>query len=180
MTGVARVGRFPRRELMLATVFGACALFCGAARVAHAQPPQPSQPPQPPPPAAAPQAVASPRAEVLVLHGTNCATPRVDPAVGDVVPPSKHKCWAVKDMGLLALVQGTPATMRLPNGRTFKVEFNGLTPDKRYKVAASINKPNTTEFMPLAEFTADPGRKFHVGGFAHEGGSLVLAIKIIP
>lgn len=157
------------RKLMLATVLAGCALLTGVTgspREARAQ--------------AAPPPPASPRAEVLVLHGTNCTTPRVDPAVGDVVPPSKHGCWVVKDKGLLPLVQGTPSTMRLPSGRTFRIDYNGLTPEKRFKVAALINKPNTTEFLPLAEFTADPGRKFHVGGFAYEGGSLVLAIRIIP
>lgn len=166
----------PRRKLMLASVVLGCALFTGVTaspRDAAAQPP-------PPPAPAPPQTPAAPRAEVLVLHGTNCTTPRVDPAVGDVVPPSKHNCWVVKERGLLTLAQGTPATMRLPSGRTFRIDYNGLTPEKRYKVAALINKPSTAEFLPLAEFTADPGRKFHVGGFAYEGGSLVLAIKILP
>lgn len=166
------VRAIPRRRPMLASVVLGCALLTGVTaspREALADPPAP-----------APAPAAAPRAEVLVLHGTNCTTPRVDPAVGDVVPPSKHNCWVVKEKGLLTLAQGTPATMRLPSGRTFRIDYNGLTPEKRYKVAALINKPNTTEFLPLAEFTADPGRKFHVGGFAYEGGSLVLAIKILP
>ena len=35
-------------------------------------------------------------------------------------------------------------------------------------------------FNPLAEITAEPGRKFHVGGFAYQNGSLLLAIRIVP
>jgi hypothetical protein len=122
---------------------------------------------------------AGAKAEVLVIHGTACATPSVDPEIGEV-PPLKHNCWKLLSKKLLPLAQGTPSTMGLPNGRTFQVTFNGQAPDKRYKVAASISKPDGAGFNPLAEITAEPGKKFHVGGFAYQGGSLVLAIRIVP
>jgi len=153
----------PRRKLMLATVIAGCALFAGAPGIAEAQP----------------AGARSPSAEVLVIHGTTCATPSVDPAIGDV-PPLKHNCWKLLDKRLLPLAQGTPSTMPLPNGRTFQVAYNGQSPDKRYKVAASISKPDGVGFNPLAEITAEPGKKFHVGGFAYQNGSLVLAIRILP
>lgn len=153
----------PRRKLMLATVIAGCALMVGAPGIADAQP----------------AGARSPSAEVLVIHGTTCATPSVDPAIGDV-PPLKYNCWKLLDKRLLPLAQGTPTTMPLPNGRTFQVAYNGLSPDKRYKVAASISKPDGVGFNPLAEITAEPGKKFHVGGFAYQNGSLVLAIRILP
>lgn len=153
----------PRRKLMLATVIAGCALFIGVPRDAEAQP------------------AAGPKAEVLVIHGTTCATPSVDPQIGDV-PPLKHNCWKLLDRGLLPLTQGTPSTMKLPNGRTFQVSYNGLTAEKapRFKVGASISKPDGAGFNSLAEITAEPGKKFHVGGFAYQSGSLVLAIRIVP
>jgi hypothetical protein len=153
---------FHRRKLMLGAVMAASALLVGVPREADAQ-------------------TAGPKAEVLVIHGTTCATPTVDPAVGDV-PPLKHNCWKLLDKKLLPLAQGTPSTMQLPNGRTFQVVYNGPTGEKppRFKVGASISKPDGAGFNPLAEITAEPGKKFHVGGFAYQNGSLVLAIRIVP
>ena len=156
---------FHRRKLMLASVVAGCALLIGVPRDADAQAP----------------AARAPSAEVLVIHGTTCATPSVDPAVGDV-PPLKHNCWKLLDKKMLPLAQGAPSTMGLPNGRTFQVVYNGPTGEKppRFKVGASISKPDGAGFNPLAEITAEPGKKFHVGGFAYQNGSLVLAIRIVP
>jgi len=153
----------PRRKLMLATVIAGCALFVGVPRDAEAQP------------------AAGPKAEVLVLHGTTCTTPSVDPSIGEI-PPLKHNCWKVLDRKTLPLTQGTPSTMQLANGRTFQVAYNGPTGEKppRFKVTASISKPDGAGFNPLADITAEPGKKFHVGGFAYQNGSLVLAIRIVP
>ncbi len=154
----------PRRRAMLGSVVAGCALLLGVSVGA---------------PAVAEAQGAGPKAEVLVIHGTTCATPSVDPAIGDV-PPLKHNCWKLLDKKMLPLSQGAPSTMPLPNGRTFQVAYNGQSPDKRFKVAASISKPDGAGFNPLAEITAEPGKKFHVGGFAYQNGSLVLAIRIVP
>jgi hypothetical protein len=156
----------PRRKVMLASLIAGCALLVGGPSgvipAADAQP-------------------AGPKAEVLVLHGTTCAAPSVDPQIGEV-PPLKHNCWKLLDKKTLPLAQGTPSTMSLPNGRTFQVTYNGATAEKpvRYKVGAAISKPDGAGFNPLADVTAEPGKKFHVGGFAYAGGSLVLAIRILP
>lgn len=154
----------PRRrfaKLVLAGAMTGCALLVGAPQVAEAQAP------------------SGPKADVLVIHGTTCDKPSVDPAIGEV-PPLKYNCWKVLDRKLLPLTQGTPSTMKLISGRTFQVAYNGLSPDKRYKVAASISAPDGNGFNSLAEITAEPGRKFHVGGFAYQNGSLLLAISIVP
>ena len=153
----------PRRKLLLASVIAGCALLVGAPQVAEAQP------------------AGAPKAEVLVIHGTQCDRPSVDPAIGEV-PPLKYNCYKLLDRKLLPLTQGAPSTMQLANGRTFQVAYNGLSGDKppRYKVAALISAPNGAGFNPLAEITAEPGRKFHVGGFAYQNGSLLLAIRIVP
>ena len=152
--GPGRLGK-----LLLAGAIAGCALLVGAPQ-AEAQP-------------------GGPKAEVLVIHGTQCDKPSVDPAIGEV-PPLKHNCWKLLDKRVLPLAQGTPSTMPLPNGRTFQVAYNGQSPDKRFKVAASISKPDGVGFNPLAEITAEPGKKFHVGGFAYQNGSLLLAIRIVP
>jgi hypothetical protein len=127
------------------------------------------------------EAQGAPKAEVLVIHGTACDKPSVDPAIGEV-PPLKYNCWKLLDKKMLPLAQGTPSTMPLPNGRTFQVAYNGQSGDKppRFKIATSISKPDGAGFNPLAEITAEPGKKFHVGGFSYQGGSLLLAIRITP
>lgn len=155
----------PRLKLgkhLLAGVLAGSALLASAPQVAEAQ-------------------GGGPKAEVLVIHGTQCDKPSVDPQIGEV-PPLKYNCYHLLDRKLLALQQGAPSTMQLVNGRTFQVAYNGLSSDKppRFKVAASISNPAGAGFNPLAEITAEPGRKFHVGGFAYQNGSLLLAIRIVP
>ncbi len=149
-------------KLLLASAIAGCALLASAPQIAEAQP-------------------AGPKAEVLVIHGTQCDKPSVDPAIGEV-PPLKYNCYKLLDRKLIPLTQGQPSTMKLANDRTFQVAYNGLSGDKppRYKVAALISAPNGAGFNPLAEITAEPGRKFHVGGFAYQNGSLLLAIRIVP
>ncbi|MDB4946802.1 MAG: hypothetical protein JWP97_6336 [Labilithrix sp.] len=147
--------------LVLAGAVAGCALLVGAPSTAEAQP-------------------STPKAEVLVIHGTQCATPSVDPAIGEV-PPLKYNCYKLLDRKVMPLAQGTPSTMQLANGRTFQVAYNGVAGNPpRYRVATSISAPSGAGFQPLAELTAEPGRKFHVGGFAYQNGSLLLAIRILP
>ena len=69
-----------------------------------------------------------PKAEVLVIHGTDCPAPKVDPSIGEV-PPLKHNCWALLDKKTLQLTQGAASTMVLANGRTFQIVYNGKTGD---------------------------------------------------
>lgn len=124
---------------------------------------------------------AAPKAEVLVIHGTTCDAPSVDPAIGEV-PPLKYNCYKLLEKRQLSLSQTAPSTMALANGRTFQVVYHGQTNDKppRFKVATSISKPDGSGYNPLAEISAEPGRKFHVGGFSYQNGSLLLAIRIVP
>jgi hypothetical protein len=133
--------------------------------------------------ASTPEASADnpPKADVLVIHGTDCATPKVDPAIGDV-PPLKHNCWTLLDHKTLTLNQGAASTMGLANGRTFQIVYNGKTTETppRFKVSTSISKTDGPGFNPLADIAAEPGKKFHVGGFVHQNGTLLLAIRITP
>ena len=102
--GPGRLGK-----LLLAGVIAGCALLVGAPQ-AEAQP-------------------GGPKAEVLVIHGTQCDKPSVDPAIGEV-PPLKYNCYRLLDRKLLPLQQGAPSTMQLANGRIFQVTYNGLSGDK--------------------------------------------------
>lgn len=121
----------------------------------------------------------SAKAELLVIHATDCDKPSVDPAIGEA-PPLKYRCYKLVDKKQLALTKGQPTTAPMPNGRTFQLTLTDATADKRFKVSAAISQPDNKGFMTLANITAEPGKQFHVGGFAHGGGVLVLAIRVTP
>lgn len=120
-----------------------------------------------------------PQAEVLVIHGTQCDKPSVDPAIGEM-PPLKYNCYKLVEKKMMPLTRGQSSTTSLPNGRTFQLTFSDQTADKKYKVAAAISQPDGKGYMKLADITAEPNKRFNVGGFAYQNGALVLAIKIVP
>ena len=160
------MNKHPRREMLafgLAHVLAfACAVVTsvGHERVAEAQ-------------------GNGPQAEVLVIHGTQCDKPSVDPQIGEM-PPLKYNCYKLIERKLVPLTKGQASTAPLPNGRTFQITYSDQTADKRYKVAAAISQPDGKGFLKLADITAEPNKRFNVGGFAYQGGALVLAIKILP
>lgn len=125
------------------------------------------------------EAQSGPNAEVLVIHGTQCDKPTVDPAIGEM-PPLKYNCYKLLEKKVLPLQKGKPSTTPLPNGRTFQVTLNDVTPDKRYKVGAAISQPDNNGFLKLADITAEPNKRFNVGGWAYQNGAIVLAIRVLP
>jgi hypothetical protein len=147
-----------RRTLALAAVAAGCALFTSTPDA---------------------EAQGNPKADVLVIHATQCDKPSVDPQIGEA-PPLKYNCYKLIERKNLPLTKGQAATTGLPNGRTFQVLLNDTTPDKRFKITASISQPDNKGFLKLADITADANKQFHVGGFAYQGGALVLAIRIAP
>lgn len=130
---------------------------------------------------AAPKAVAegTPNAEILVIHGTQCDKPSVDPAIGEA-PPLKYNCYKLLEKKLLPLQKGQANTTPLPNGRTFQVTLNDVTPEHRYKIGAAISQPDGKAFLKLADITADANKRFTVGGWAYQQGAIVLVIRVVP
>ncbi len=129
----------------------------------------------------APEADAQPsvpKADVLIIHATQCERPSVDKEIGEA-PPLKYNCYKLVNRTTLNLVKGQPASTVLPNGRTFQLTLTDLTPDKRFKVSAAISNPQGG-FMKLADITSEANKQFHVGGWAHQGGALVVGIRINP
>lgn len=146
-----------RRKLMLAAVVAGAALF-----------------------AKVPAAVAQggPKADVMVIHATQCKEGTVDPAIGEA-PPLKYNCYKLLERKPLPLVKGQASTTPLPNGRTFQLTYADNAGGK-YKVSAAISQPDNKSFNKLADITAEPNKPFTVGGFAYQGGALVLTIRIVP
>ncbi|MCL2778343.1 MAG: hypothetical protein FWD73_10090 [Polyangiaceae bacterium] len=120
-----------------------------------------------------------PTAEVLVIHGTQCEKPSVDPAIGEM-PPLRYNCYKLLEKKRLPLSRGQASSMALPNGRTFQLTLHEVTSQKHYKVGAAISQPNGKGFLKLADITAEPNKRFNVGGWAHEKGTILLGIRILP
>lgn len=123
---------------------------------------------------------APPHAEVMVIHATKCEKRSVDPAIGEAPPSLGYDCLKLLDRKSLPLVLNQPATMTLPNGRTFELRYNGRDGGK-HKVTASIsNADKSPGLTKLADINAEPNKAFNVGGFAYQGGVLLLSTKIVP
>ena len=153
-------------------IFGALAL--GAALSAHV--PAKADPP------AAPKAdqPSSPTAEVMIIHATKCDKKSVDPALGDAPPALGYDCLKLLDKKTMPLVLNQPSTTALPNGRTFQLVHSAKV-GNRFKVTASISPADgSAGFTKLADITAEGHKAFNVGGFSHQGGVLVLTVRIIP
>lgn len=150
-----------RRQILLSALALGCAVFAS------------------PPVLAQGAGGGAPQAEVLVIHGTQCDKPSVDPAIGEM-PPLKYNCYKLVEKKMMPLTKGQSSTTSLPNGRTFQLTFSDQTSDKKYKVGAAISQPDGKGYMKLADITAEPNKRFNVGGFAYQNGALVLAIKIVP
>ena len=121
---------------------------------------------------------AVPKAEVLVIHATKCDQKKVDPAIGDAPPSMGYDCLKLVRKETMPLPLGQPSTTKLPNGRTFQLLQRERVGSK-YRVTASIDSPDG-KFVELANITAEPNKPFNVGGFSHQGGVLLLTIKIAP
>jgi hypothetical protein len=152
----------------LSLVLGAVALgvaFMGHVPTASADPPVQA---------------AAPKAEVLVIHATKCDKKSVDPQIGDQRPAMGYECLKLLEKKTMPLPLNQPSTTPLPNGRTFQLLHTARV-DGRYKVTASISPADRTPgYTKLADITADPNKPFNVGGFAYQGGVLVLTVRIVP
>ena len=76
------------------------------------------------------------------------------------------------------LQTGQPSEIRLPNGRSLRLVLQQVMPDGRYRVRVSINRPNQNDYLPLLQVLASPGDPFFVAGQAHQGGTLVVGVRV--
>jgi len=132
------------------------------------------------PPAAA-QAPAV-RAEVLVVLAKEEAG-TIDPELADLPalrrPPfNGFRSMEILDRPTAQLRPGQDHDLTLPNGRRMRLTLLRVTPDGRYQVRVSINRPEQRDYLPLLTVVASPGDPFFVAGQAHRGGTLVIGIRL--
>jgi hypothetical protein len=132
---------------------------------------------------AEPAAAAEPvKGEVLVVLGKEAAG-SVDAELGQVKalqqPPfNGFKSMKVLSKSPVTLEIGQASTVELPNGRRLQLKLEERMPDGRFKVTVSINQPDKQDYLPLLSMKVSPGEHFFVAGQKHEGGTLIIGVKV--
>jgi hypothetical protein len=79
----------------------------------------------------------------------------------------------------VSLDENHEADIVLPNGRRLRLKLLLTTPDGRYRLRVSINRPNETDYLPLLQVEAAPGDPFFVAGQAYQGGTLIVGVRLV-
>jgi hypothetical protein len=121
--------------------------------------------------------------EVSVLHGTR-TTKENDARIGDLPelregPFATYTSYQLLSRSELPLTKGGKRGLKLPNGRRLEARLEERLPDGSSRLVASINRPDTKDFLPLLEVKARPGQKFIVAGQSYKRGILVLVFKVL-
>jgi hypothetical protein len=121
-------------------------------------------------------------AQVLVVLAKEEPGP-VDPALRDEPALRRPPFNAFRSMQILEkpevrLQVGRPSELTLPNGRKLQLTVERVMPDGRFRVKVSINRPNQSDYLPLLQVVASPGDPFFVAGQSHQGGTLVVGVRI--
>lgn len=121
-------------------------------------------------------------AEVLIALGRE-EPGEIDPALRDhralTRPPfSAFKSMALLSRPTLSLEPGKDAVIDLPNGRKMRIQVSAVLPNGRFRVKVSINRPNQKDYLPEMQVIASEDDPFFVVGQAHEGGTLVIGVKL--
>lgn len=132
---------------------------------------------------AQPVSAADPvKGEVLVVLGKEEAG-KIDPDLDKVKalqqPPfSSFKSMKVLSKTPVAMDAAKAVMVELPNGRRLQLKLDERMTDGRFKVTVSINQPNKQDYLPLLSVKASPGEHFFVAGQKHDGGTLIIGVKV--
>lgn len=107
----------------------------------------------------------------------------VDPALRSIAalrrPPfNGYSSMSILDRPRVSLRAGRPTTVNLPNGRRLQIVLQQVMPNGRYRVRVSINRPEQNDYLPLLSVVASPGDPFFVAGQRHQGGTLVIGVRV--
>ncbi len=98
-------------------------------------------------------------------------------------PFNAFRSMEILDRPRVSLREDQDVDIRLPNGRQLRLKLHAITPDGRYRVGASINRPNPdgeSDYLPLLRVVASAGDPFIVAGQSHNGGTLVIVVRLAP
>lgn len=121
------------------------------------------------------------QAEVLIVLAKE-APGTIDPELAQLSalrrPPfNGFRTMEILERPSLELRPGEDADVDLPNGRRLRITLLRVTRG-RYQVRVSINRPEQHDYLPLLTVVTSPGDPFFVAGQAHDGGTLVIGIRL--
>ncbi len=121
-------------------------------------------------------------AEIFVVLAKE-APGTVDPALADMgalrrPPFNAFRSMEILERDTIRLRQGQPQELTLPNGRKLRILLQRVMPDGRFRVRVSIKREEGNSYLPLLQVVASPGDPFFVAGQAHQGGTLVIGIRV--
>lgn len=120
--------------------------------------------------------------EVLVILG-HAEGAGVDPALSKLAalqkaPFDSFPKKTLLSRAALSLSIGKETEVELPNGRKLRLQLLERTNEGRYRVSLSINHPGKKDYLPLMTVAAAPGDPFFVAGQKHEGGTLIIGVRV--
>jgi hypothetical protein len=122
------------------------------------------------------------RGEVFVVLAKE-APGEIDPALADLSalrqPPfNAFRSLSILERQAVRLRQNTPQDINLPNGRVLRLELQRVMPDGRLRVRVSIKREGEDAYLPLLQVVTAPGDPFFVAGQSHQGGTLVIGVRL--
>jgi hypothetical protein len=120
--------------------------------------------------------------EVLVILGHTQGA-GVDPALEQLAALQKAPFDSFPKKTLLSrtalsLSVGKETEVELPNGRKLRLSLLERTSGGRFRVSLSIHHPGKKDYLPLMTVAAAPGDPFFVAGQKHEGGTLIIGVRV--
>lgn len=94
-------------------------------------------------------------------------------------PFSNFRSMQLLSRDRLDLGAGSPREVDLPNGRRLRIALEESTGDGRHRMRVSILRPGQSDYLPLLQVVASPGDPFFVAGQQHEGGTLIIGIRLV-
>ena len=121
-------------------------------------------------------------AEVLIVLGSSEGSgsdPQLDKLAALRKPPfdSFPKKTLLQRSDVM-LEPGSPSEIDLPNGRKLRLALLEKLKDGRLRVSLSINRPGQRDYLPLLSVATAPGDPFFVAGQKHEGGTLIIGVRV--
>lgn len=123
-------------------------------------------------------------AEVVIVVAREDGT-GIDAELRDIpalrrAPFNAFRSMQIHSRPRVSLDANHEADIVLPNGRRLRLKLLQTTPDGRYRMKVSINRPGETDYLPLLQVEAAPGDPFFVAGQAFQGGTLIVGVRLTP
>lgn len=107
----------------------------------------------------------------------------IDPRIADVPALRRPPFDSYGSMALLSSPSvrfrvGQAEEIALPNGRRMRLVLREITPEGRYRLQISINRPGQQDYLPAMTAVTSPGDPVFIAGQSFQAGTLVIGIRL--